>query len=129
MSNLTAKQVYTLALNTGVSSEHALVLTVIAYFESGWNPNNLGDQHLAKFGSRGLWQIFTGAHTPNEVLGHGGNKWSTTLANALYHPSTNAHAMHVVFEEQGFQAWSTYNNLNGTPEWDAKYAEVKAAVQ
>lgn len=126
MSALTAVEVLRLALATGVSRDHANVMTVIAHAESGWDPNNLGDLTLSHYGSVGLWQVFTGAHNPVEVLGHGGTTWTQALADELKDPAKNAHAMHVVFEEQGFQAWSTYNNQHTDAAWASLLAQVTA---
>lgn len=129
MTALTAATVYDLALGTGLAAEAAVTMTVVSFFESGWDPNNVGDQTLSPYGSRGLWQIFTGVHTPQEVLGHGGDAWTDALIAELEVPANNAHAMHVVYLEQGFKAWSTYNNLSGTSEWATKTAEVQAAIK
>lgn len=128
MTALTAPEVYNLALATGISANHAVVMTVISFYESGWDPNNIGDQTLSKYGSRGLWQIYTGVHTPQEVLGHGGPTWDDALIAELMAPATNAHAMRVVFDSQGYQAWTTYNNLYTSAEWQSKLQEVRTAV-
>lgn len=113
---LTQKQVIQLAVDAGFSRADANVMSVIAYYESGWDPKNLGDVTLSKYGSRGLWQIFTGAHNPSEV-GVGTGPWTAALAIALEDPKANAHAAHVVFKEQGFKAWSTYNNRAQHSGW------------
>lgn len=125
MTTLTAAQVISLALAAGFNRAEANVMTVIAYYESGWNPKNVGDQTLAQFGSRGLWQIFTGAHTPAE-LHVGSGPWGSALVTKLEVPSTNAACARIVYKEQGYRAWSTYNNLHGTAGWARLLSKVSA---
>lgn len=127
MASLSAPEVHALAVGAGFVGGDALTMTVIAWFESGWDPANVGDQTLSEYGSRGLWQIFTGAHTPAEFgLGNGG--WSQELIARLSDPTFNAGAAFIVWREQGFRAWSTYNDLNGDAQWRAKMTEVEAAT-
>lgn len=97
----------------GVKYSWAEIMTAIAGAESNYQQNNWGDKTLSKYGSVGWFQIFTGAHSPTEVLGSGGNStsdWSQTEAQQLVDPVANTNAAATVFKEQGFGAWSTYNN-------------------
>lgn len=121
---LTAREVLALALGAGFTQRQAETMAVIAWFESEWNPGNVGDLKLAEHGSRGLWQIFTGAHDPSE-FGLGSGKWTASLIARLAEPAVNAHAARVVFQEQGFTAWSTYNDLRHTSVWSDKLSEVR----
>lgn len=125
MSALTAADVLELALAAGFSRAEADVMTVIAHAESGWNPANVGDRTLSRYGSIGLWQIFTGAHTPSE-FGLGSSGWNAPRVAALAVPATNAHAARVVFKEQGFSAWSTYNDQHTSSAWAALLKQVSA---
>lgn len=125
MTALTAAAVLELALGAGFSRADADVMTVIAHFESGCDPNNIGDQTLSRYGSRGLWQVFTGAWTPADFgLGHSG--WNKPLVAELAAPATNARAARVVFKAQGFSAWSTYNSFHGDAAWQKLLAQVQA---
>jgi hypothetical protein len=127
MTILKASEVLGLAMTAGFTRSQANVMTVIAYYESGWDPKNVGDQSLSAFGSRGLWQIFSGAHDPNEVLGHGGTStadWTDALILELEDPAANAKAAHIVWKSQGYRAWSTYNNLRLSSSWATLLAKV-----
>jgi hypothetical protein len=125
MTTLTAADVLELALGAGFSRADADVMTVISHYESAWNPADNGDLTLSRYGSVGLWQIFTGAHTPSE-FGLGSSGWNKPLVAELFVPATNAHAARVVFGEQGFTAWSTYNSYHATAEWAALLKQVQA---
>lgn len=127
MTTLTGQKVLALALAAGFSRAEANVMTVIAYYESGWNPNNVGDATLSKYGSRGLWQIFTKVHPPSEVLqGSNSSAWTDALIKQLEDPAANAHAAHVVFKSQGFTAWSTYDNHHTSAAWATLLTTVAA---
>ena len=123
---LKASQVLALALDAGFSRDHANVMVAVSWYESGWDPNNIGDQTLAQYGSRGLWQIFTGAHSPNELKISNSSVWTPALVAALSDPATNARAAHIVFLEQGFQAWSTWNSYHASANFQALVAKVAA---
>jgi hypothetical protein len=111
LTALTHAQVLGYALTAGWPRNNANMITVIANFESGDNPDAVGDQTLSKYGSIGLTQDFTGAHTPAELkLGSG--PWTPALVDRLKDPLTNMAAALIIYKEQGFTAWSTYNNLH-----------------
>lgn len=97
----------------GKTYSWAEILTAIAGAESNYQQNNWGDRTLSRYGSVGWFQIFTGAHSPSEVLGTGGSStadWSQTEAQQLVDPVANTDAAVKVWKEQGFSAWSTYNS-------------------
>lgn len=125
MTVLTGPQVLALAVGAGFNRAEAETMTVIAFYESGWNPRNVGDASLSRFGSRGLWQIFTKVHSPQETMGHGGDTWTDALITTLEDPAVNARAARVVYNEQGFRAWSTYNNLHNSAHWAALLNTVR----
>lgn len=112
MTTLSYDYVYALGRSVGLSKDQAVLATAIAAAESGLNPNNIGDQTLAKYGSRGLWQIFTKAHPPSEVIpGSSANAWSTMLIARLEDPKINAHAMWLISGHgTNWHPWSTYNH-------------------
>lgn len=131
MAVLTETAVLELALAAGFTRTEANIMTAIAHFESGWDAKNVGDQTLSHYGSRGLWQIFTGAHSPSEVLGQGGSStsdWTPALIADLEVPSANAHAAHVVYKEQGFTAWSTYNSFHASGSFQALVSSASKIV-
>lgn len=110
MTTLSFDYVYALGRSVGLSKAQAILATAIAAAESGLNPKNVGDQTLAHYGSRGLWQIFTGAHNPAE-LGIGSGGWTAALVAKLEDPKTNAHAMWLISGHgKTWQPWSTYNH-------------------
>lgn len=127
VTTLSGQQVLALAMAAGFTRAEANVMTVIAYYESGWNPNNVGDQTLSKYGSRGLWQIFTKVHDPVETgVSTTEHVWTDALIKKLEDPAANAHAAHVVFKSQGFTAWSTYDNHHTSAAWVALLNAVSA---
>lgn len=127
MTVLTAEAVLNLALGAGFTRAEANVMTVISHYESGWNPANVGDQTLSRYGSIGLWQIFTGAHVPSE-FGLGTSGWNRPLIAELAVPATNAKAARRVYEEQGYSAWSTYNSHHGDAAWATLLASTEKIV-
>lgn len=127
MTTLTHAQVLGFALAVGFDRATANVITVIANYESGDNPNSRGDLTLSKYGSIGLTQDFTGAHSPSELhLGSGA--WTPALVALLEDPLTNMRAAKIIYGEQGFKAWSTYNNLHSTPAWASLLSAVSHLV-
>lgn len=125
MTTLAASAVLKLALDAGFARPHANVMVTVAWYESRWNPDATGDLTLSHFGSVGLWQIYTGVHTPAEVK-VGTGAWTQALVDDLKDPAANARAAHIVFQEQGYQAWSTYNTYAKTAAFQALVARVAA---
>lgn len=110
MTTLSYEYVYALGRSVGLSKDQATIATAIAVAESGLNPNNLGDATLSKYGSRGLWQIFTGAHNPAE-LGIGSGAWTPGLVSDLEDPKINAHAMWLISGHgTNWHPWSTFQH-------------------
>lgn len=118
MTVLTATQVLEYALGAGFTRAEADVMTAIAHYESGYNTKAHGDLTLAKNGSLGLWQVFSGAHSLSEL--------KIKAYTDLYDPATNARAARIVYKEQGYTAWSTYNHYHSTAAWTALVAKVAA---
>lgn len=120
MTVLTATDVLKCALAAGFDRADANVMTVIAKYESGYDTKSHGDLTLAKNGSLGLWQIFSGAHSLTEL--------GIKAYSDLYDPATNARAARIVFKEQGFTAWSTYNNGHASSDWATLLTKVEAII-
>lgn len=101
--SLTYSQVYALARSVGCTATQGIVATAIAKAESDFNPHNVGDKTLAKYGSRGLWQIFSGAHSLKEL--------KIKSYDELFDPNINAKAMWLISNHgKTWRPWSTYNN-------------------
>lgn len=100
-AKLNALQIRTLASNAGFTGTDLDVAVGIALAESGGNPQAYNPETAANtpqgMGSYGLWQIYLKDHP--EFTG-----WN------LKDPQQNAYAAYQVFQEQGFEAWSTYNS-------------------
>lgn len=102
-SPLSFDQVFALARSAGCSVDQAIIATAIAAAESGLNPHNLGDQTLAVHGSRGLWQVFSGAWSLKSL--------SIKSYDELYDPAVNARCMWLISNHgKTWQPWSTYNH-------------------
>lgn len=103
MTILTWNQVYALSRSVGCTSAQAVIATAITEPESGRWSDCLGDQSLAPHGSRGLWQIFTGAHSLAEL--------KIASYDELFDPFVNARAMWIVSNRGSTWApWSTHKN-------------------
>lgn len=106
MTQLSGAQVYQLALGAGLNPAAATVATAIAYAESGWNPDAIGDTSLedGTWGpSVGLWQI----RSMKAESGTGQDRDETRLTD----PAFNAQAMaQISGQGSNFHAWTTYNN-------------------
>jgi len=128
--------IYTLAAEHGFSTvgsskyggySEAEVATAVSMAESGGQITSTGDLTLAPHGSLGLWQIFTGAHQPNEFGLFGG--WTSANIQALYNPHTNAAAAYTVFvnAKHSFTPWSTFKSGAYQPYLlQAKQASLQA---
>lgn len=109
-------KVFELAHQYWEDENTALLMTTIAYLESGWHPNAAGDlvedgydPNINSIGacSWGLWQIFMPAHIEDlKKLTHAENY--DEIAKWLRDPNNNAKAARMVWEKQGPTAWTTY---------------------
>lgn len=112
-------ELYRLARGVGFSHDQAQLMAAIALAESGGNANAVGDQNLVSgtWGpSIGLWQI----RSLHAQRGTGKERDGSRLTD----PAFNARSARIVYESQGFRAWSVYSS----GAW-AKHAKaVSAAV-
>lgn len=103
---VTFEEAERLASEAGFSPEEAKVMAAIAMAESSGNPeayNGTGADD-----SYGLWQMnlkYSGPEVARRM-----NSWGITDKSQLYAPPANAQAAYRLYQEQGFNAWSTYNN-------------------
>jgi len=98
------------AHDAGFNDQQAATMAAIAGAESDWNTQGRGDQNLSKYGSRGLWQIFTKVWSPRDLGVSNSTQWDPVSLAALDDPETNARAAKAVFVKQGLRAWSTFKN-------------------
>src|SRR5215216_3704785 len=101
---LTAKQVADIGAAAGMSGDHLATMVKIACAESGFNPR--AHNSTPPDNSYGLWQI--------NMLGSMGparrRQFGISSNDQLFNPATNAHAAQIIFKQQGYKAWSVYNN-------------------
>jgi hypothetical protein len=99
VAQLTASQVYKLALDQGLSPEAAITATAIAYVESGFRTDAVGtntDSHRSQ--DRGLWQI--------------NNYWNPDVSDqCAFDPVCNAATMARLSRKGTYwKPWSSFNN-------------------
>ena len=99
-----------LALNEGFSERDAIILTAIALAESSGKAEAHNDDRSTGDDSYGLWQINM-LDEPDYPMGKN-RAAALGLSNyeELKDPSTNARAMKMIYDQQGFEAWSVYKN-------------------
>lgn len=128
LGQLTPEQVYGLIVGAGANTDpngpgsqaidgtrysQAELMTAISGAENNYNFSTPGDTTLSAYGSRGGWQIFTGAHSPSE-FGLGGGGWTPGLIAKLQDPATNARAaMTVLGPKNNYNAWTTWWSTDG----------------
>ena len=95
---------YGLAIDAGFTPEQAKVMAAIAMAESGGNPR--AHNPNGRDNSYGLWQI--------NMLGRMGadrrRQFGIGSNEELWNPSVNARAAKAVFDAQGFDAWSVFED-------------------
>lgn len=113
-SKLPAEQIAQVAQNAGFAGDDLITAVAVALAESGGDPNAKGDKVTGMKAttalpagtptSYGLWQVHWTVHP--EVL-------NGADPSILFDPQKNAQAALIVFQEQGWNAWSTFGNLPG----------------
>jgi hypothetical protein len=94
---LSPAQIYALARDAGFDRPHAVTMTAIALAESGGNPG--ATNITSREESYGLWQINVKANT--DFRGQN-----------LLDPRTNAKAAKVIYDRQGYGAWSVFTTTD-----------------
>lgn len=122
MAKLEAGEVLWLAKSAGFTDEQARVMTVISYFESGWDTSVLNDNSATGDLSYGLWQInMIGAENARlRKLAYGIKK-----NEELFDPATNAKAARITYGWQKYSAWSVWNHRSSNSNWGRIEAEVR----
>jgi cell wall-associated NlpC family hydrolase len=114
--NVSASQLYALAVAAGFTGNDAVMAVAVALAESSGNPNaNNAGTNKNKTVDYGLWQI-NSCH-----LQDGGAIPSDP--NLLYDPMTNARSAFQIWSRGGWGAWSTYPDAART-----HLAEAQAAA-
>jgi Lysozyme like domain len=113
VNKLSASDIAIYAANAGFSGDDLITAVAIALAESGGDPQALGDTSITPGGSLGLWQINLKFHPEYQAN-----------PSALYDPQTNANAAYRVFQQQGFEAWSTFKG----GQYQAHLDDANAAV-
>ena len=98
LERLDAAQIAQYARNAGFTGQDLITAVAVALAESGGNAKAVGDSGT----SFGLWQIHWTVH--RETYG--------VAPEELFDPQANANAAMKVFQEQGWNAWSTYSVNN-----------------
>jgi murein DD-endopeptidase MepM/ murein hydrolase activator NlpD len=101
-------QLIQLSKSVGFNDDQAIKMAAIAMAESGGDPRNdtikSGLYKQSGETSYGLWQInMTGPYRQERLGWFGINS-----VDKLYDPITNAKAAKIVYDKQGFGAWSVY---------------------
>jgi len=111
MTTLNPLQIAQVAYNAGFRGQALNEAVAVALAESGGNPIAYNPEAAAGTkagsGSRGLWQIYGGAHPEYNN-------------NSVFNPQANANAAYKVFLQAGgrFTPWSTYNQGLARPTLD-----------
>lgn len=107
MATLSREQIASYAKQAGFKDGTELNTAVaIALAESGGNTNAYNHNETTKDDSYGLWQI-----NMWKDLGPARRKdFGITANTALYIPTTNAKAAHLIYSRSGFNAWTTYTS-------------------
>jgi len=96
---LTQDEISKYAQAAGFEGNNLRIAAAIAMAESGGDTEAIGDEDITVGGSWGLWQVNLRWH-PEYYRD----------PNSLHDPQKNADAAFKIFQEQGFNAWSTYKN-------------------
>jgi len=106
---------YRLAMEVGFTADQARIMAAIALAESGGVAgidtvkSGLDPEKKGEF-SLGLWQIDM-QDSPGYMVGTERRpKFKIKSNQELYNPLTNARAAKIVFDEEGFTAWTQYKN-------------------
>ena len=106
--NYGVKELIALAKSAGFSDEESIKMAAIAMAESGGDPTNdtIKSGLYAKHGetSYGLWQINMTGPLKEERF----NMFGISSVEQLYDPVTNVKAAKMLYDRQGFDAWTVY---------------------
>ena len=110
--NIAAPFVYNqlekLAVEGGFTPEQAKIMAAIALAESSGRARALNDDRETGDLSYGLWQINMIDYSDYKLGEERRGKLKLTNNDELYNPAVNVRAAKMIFDEQGYDAWSVY---------------------
>jgi hypothetical protein len=97
-----------LAVEGGFNPEQAKIMAAIALAESSGRANALNDDINTGDNSYGLWQINMIDYPDYKLGEERRGKLQLKDNNELFNPAVNVRAAKMIFDEQGYDAWSVY---------------------
>jgi len=101
-------QLERLAIEGGFTPEQAKIMAAIALAESSGRARVLNDDRETGDLSYGLWQINMIDYPDYKLGEERRGKLQLTNNDELYNPAVNVKAAKMIFDEQGYDAWSVY---------------------
>ena len=101
-------QLEKLAVEGGFTPEQAKIMAAIALAESSGRARALNDDRETGDLSYGLWQINMIDYPDYKLGEERRGKLKLTNNDELYNPAVNVRAAKMIFDEQGYDAWSVY---------------------
>ena len=101
-------QLERLAIEGGFTPEQAKIMAAIALAESSGRARALNDDRKTGDLSYGLWQINMIDYPDYKLGEERRGKLQLTNNDELYNPAVNVKAAKMIFDEQGYDAWSVY---------------------
>ncbi len=97
-----------LAVEGGFTPEQAKIMAAIALAESSGRANALNNDISTGDNSYGLWQINMIDYPDYKLGEERRGKLKLKDNNELFNPAVNVRAAKMIFDEQGYDAWSVY---------------------
>ena len=97
-----------LAVEGGFNPEQAKIMAAIALAESSGRANALNDDINTGDNSYGLWQINMIDYPDYKLGEERRGKLQLKDNDELFNPAVNVRAAKMIFDEQGYDAWSVY---------------------
>ncbi len=97
-----------LAVEGGFTPEQAKIMAAIALAESSGRANALNDDINTGDNSYGLWQINMIDYPDYKLGEERRGKLKLKDNDELFNPAVNVRAAKMIFDEQGYDAWSVY---------------------
>ena len=97
-----------LAVEGGFTPEQAKIMAAIALAESSGRANALNDDINTGDNSYGLWQINMIDYPDYKLGEERRGKLQLKDNDELFNPAVNVRAAKMIFDEQGYDAWSVY---------------------
>ena len=98
------KELIALAKSAGFTDEESIKMAALAMAESGGDPGERYNPKGSTEDSYGLWQINMDPKYRDERL----SMFGISSVEELYDPVTNVKAAKIIYDLQGYNAWTTY---------------------